>query len=99
MKTPILVSKIRANTTGLVKVELFHDCSRPPLYTFLFPVTDAARDEYNPNSTRYQYDYRITSKLNKFIKDHNLRAPADYMLTIHDQHIIPVDEIPAYKTI
>lgn len=98
MKTPILVSKIRANTTGLVQVDYYRSIAtrNKPTHIFLLPVTDAARSEFDPTTTEYNYDYHVTSRLNKFIKEHNIRVP-NYS-SVHCK-IIPVDEMPPCRMI
>ena len=99
MKTPILVSKIHANTTGVIKVEFSRKIYGPVLYTLLFPVTDAVRSEFNPNSAYWQYHYQISKRIRKFIDEHEFHVLDKLYSAIDDQHIIPIKKIPTYKTI
>lgn len=102
LKTPILVSKIRANTVGCVTVVLRHarhehDWS-VPVATLLIPVTDASRDDINPTTTRYQYGYTLHGRIRKVIEKLNLPDLNHYGLSFNN-HIIPVDKLPAYHEI
>lgn len=103
LKTPILVSKIRANTVGCVTVVLKHarhehDWTGVPVVTLLIPVTDASRDDIDPTTTRYQYDYTLSGRIRKVTEKLNL-PDLNYCGFSINNHIIPVDKLPAYREI
>ena len=96
---PILISKITSNITGVVKVEFYRTIAsrNKPTHIFLIPVTDAARSGFDSTTTKWNYDYRISSRLKKFIEDHGISGIPDYC-SVYSK-IIPITDIPEYRMI